>query len=219
MPPSKKPPAAASSPRKKGGKISTRKDNVKGANTTQVPTLSCYGFAEELPVEAYLFCRDDNNDGFANGFKLFTEGRIDSDILTEANFTSFKIRRVPQSDNAIMKNSTNSYWRVVIVRHVPGGKSSSESRAEGLSVLKVFLMSKDNTEYPVADIKTIDCTKEDDPHSLDSFFMDKDIVDIIKKELHEDDLDKHFYSKFETFARKLWSGSNYPEFARDIGFP
>jgi hypothetical protein len=218
MPP-KKPPAAASSPRKKGGHISTRKDNVKRMATAQLPTLSCYGFTEELPIEAYLFCRDDNNDGFFNGYKLYTEGKIDSESLSAANFTSCKIRRVPQSNNVIMKNAANAYWRMVIVRHVPSGKSTSESRAQGLNVLKDFLMSNKNTDYPVGDIKTIDCTKEADPHSLNSFFVDNDIVDIIKKELHEDDLDSNFFSKFDTFARKLWSGPNYPDFARDIGFP
>jgi hypothetical protein len=219
MAPPKKPPAAASSPRKKGGKIPTRKDNVKSVAQLLVPTLSCYGFADEFPIEAYLYCRDDNNDAFCNGYKLFAEGKIDSDALSGANFTSFKIRRMPQSNNEIMKQGTTSYWRIVIVRYVLGGNSTAESRAEGLKVLKEFLMSKDNSEYPVADIKTLDCTKVDDPHSLDSFFMDKDIVDIVKKELHEDDLDKSFYLKFETFARKLWSGPNYPDFARDIGFP
>lgn len=219
MGPPKKPPAAASSPRKKGGKIPTRKDNVKMGGQMQVPTLTCYGFSSEFPIEAYLYCKDDNNDGFCNGYKLFAEGKIDSDALSGANFTSFKIRRVPQSNNEIMKQGTTSYWRIVIVRYVLDGKSTTDTRAEGLKVLKNFLMSKDNSEFAVADIKTLDCTKEDDPHSLDSFFMDKDIVDIVKKELHKDDLDKNFYSKFGEFARKIWSGNNYPDFAREIGYP
>lgn len=215
----RKPPAAASSPRKKGGTIPTRKDNIKTVKQLQANTLSCFAFAEEFPIEAYLYCKDDNNDAFCNGYKLFTEGKIDSDELSLANFTTFKVRRVPQSNNEIMKQGTTVYWRNVIVRYVPTGKSTVESRAEGLKVLKEFLMSKENSVYPIDDIKTMDCTKEDNPHSLDSFFLDKDIVEFVKKEVHDEDLNKTFFSKYELFARKIWSGTYYPDFARDIGFP
>lgn len=218
-PTKQKPPPAAPSPRKKGGKIPTRKDNVKTFNQVQVPTLTCYGFTEELPIEAYLFSKDDTTDSFSNGYKLFTEGKIDSELLTGANFTTFKMRRLPQSKDVIMKSGTTNYWRIVIVRYVLDGVSTSETRADGLRVLKEFLMSKANAEYPVAEIKTLDCTNKEDPHSLDCFFLDKDIVEIVKQEINDDDLNKDFYSKFETFARRLWSGPNYPDFARNLGFP
>lgn len=209
----------SSSPKKKGGKIVTRKDNVKAISTKQLPTLTCYGFAEELPIEAYIFCKDDNHDAFCNGFKCFADGKIESEALSQANFTCYKPRRVPQSKNEIMKQGTTSYWRIVMVRHVPDGTSTKESRVDGLRILKTFLMSTSNTDFPPTDITTMDCTNVEDKHSLDSFFIDKDIVEIIKNEFDEEDMNKEFFMKYSTFAKKLWSGPHYNDFARELGFP
>ena len=182
-----------------------------------IPSLSCYGFADELPIEAYLFCKDDNTDAFFHGYKQFANGELDSAILEDCNFTSYKARRLPQSKNVVMMQGT--YWRYVIVRHVPAGISTPESREQGLSNLKDFLMSSANSKFPIPNIVTMDCTDESNPLSLDSFFVDNDIVDFIKTEFDDEDLNKDFYSKFPVLAHKLWSGPNYPDFARDIGFP
>jgi hypothetical protein len=221
----KLPPASLKSPpkspRKKVGKIPTRKDNVK-ANGPKDPVLKCYGFANELPIEAYLFCKDvfDTHDGFLNGFKLFVDGKCDCDALTEANFTAYKGRRVPHSaTNEVMHNGTTPYWRVVMLRYVPGLVSTPETRAHGLQVLKTFLNSTQNTNYPVPNIITMDNTKEEDPDSLDTIFKDNDIVDIIKETFEEDDLNQDFYATYPILAEKLWSGPPYPEYARSLGYP
>lgn len=206
------------SPRKKIGKIPTRKSNVK-TNGTKNPVLTCYGFGPELPIEAYLYSKDDTQDGYMNGFKLFVDGREDSDTLTEANFTAYMGRRVPQSANVVMHNGATTFWRIVMLRYVPDRVSTSETRAHGLQVLKTFLNSTLNTKYPVADIITIDGTHEEDPHSLDTFFMDNDIVDIIKEAFDEQELNKEFYANYQSLALKLWSGPNYPDYARSLGYP
>ena len=208
------------SAKKKTGAVAvTRKDNVKKIPFTNnpIPSLSCYGFADELPIEAYLFCKDDNNNAFFHGFRQFADGVLDSAILEDCNFTSYKARRLPQSKNVIMTQGT--YWRYVIVRHVPAGSSTPESRKQGLSTLKDFLMSTANSKFPIPNIATMNCTDESNPLSLDSFFVDIDIVDFIKKEFDDEDLNIGFYSNFPTLAHKLWSGFNYPDFARDLGFP
>lgn len=210
---------SASPKKKKGAATVTRKDNAKKSpiKYNPIPSLSCYGFADELPIEAYIFCKDDTTDAFYNGFKKFADGEIDSAILEECNFTSYKPRRLPQSKNVIMMQG--AFWRYVIVRHVPGGISTPESRAEGLSKLKEFLMSTANTKYPITEITTADCTDVDNPLALDHFFLDVDIVEFIQTEFDESDLNGEFYARFPALARKLWSGSNYPAFARDLGFP
>jgi len=208
------------SPKKKKGAVVTRKDNAKKKSPIRnnpVPSLSCYAFTDDLPIEAYLFCKDDKTDAFSNGIKRFVDGELDSAILEDCNFTSYKARRVPQSKNEIMMQGT--FWRRVIVRHLKEGVSTPESRAEGLSKLREFLMSAENSKFPITEITTKDCTDKDNPLALDHFFLDGDIVDFITTEFDESDLNEEFYSRFPALARTLWSGPNYPEFARDIGFP
>ena len=61
-------------------------------------------------------------------------------------------------------------------------------------------------KYAPKDVPLIDATNVDDPHSLDHFFMDQDIVEIAQTEIAEDDLNGEFYSNFPEFARKLWTG-------------
>jgi hypothetical protein len=61
------------------------------------------------------------------------------------------------------------------------------------------------TNYPPADIETIDATDVDNPKALDQFLTDHDIVNIIQEQLDEDDLDEDFYSKYPAFAKKIWS--------------
>ena len=220
---SKPPPASGrtpgKSPPRKGGKIPTRKDNVKLFPGSQKPTLTCYGFHAELPIEAYLYCKDDSSDGYLNGYKKFADGKDDSDELAAANFTSYKSRRVPGSANAVMTNGTTTYWRVVLLRYVPDGVSTKETRAHGLAVLSAYLKTKKNSDWPPTDIITVDNTNEENPHSLDMFFMDNDIVEIVQREFAEEYLNQEFYSTYNSFALKLWSGTNYPEFARKLGFP
>ena len=95
------------------------------------------------------------------------------------------------------------FWRCVIVWYVPEGVSTAETRCKGLSDLSSFLMSAQFPKHPPKAITTIDSTNELDPHSLDTFFMDSDIVEIVTTTIAEDDLNKEFYKKFPQFALKL----------------
>jgi hypothetical protein len=213
--------APVASPRKKDGKRPSMKEKKGNQIKAGVknPTLTCYSFGDEFSIEAYLYCKDDKNDSFTNGFKRFVDGVIQCDELTEANFVSYKYHRAPNTNNTILLDS-NNYWRKVFLRYVPGGTSTHVSRSEGLLALKTFLMDRNYSEYPPTDITTVDCTNEEEPHPLDTFFLDQDIIDIIKVDLEEQDLNSLFYSTYTTFARKIWSGAYYPEYARtQLGFP
>jgi hypothetical protein len=59
------------------------------------------------------------------------------------------------------------------------------------------------TNYPPADIETIDATDVDNPKALDQFLTDHDIVNIIQEQLDEDDLDEDFYSKYPALLKKF----------------
>jgi hypothetical protein len=216
-----KPPPVAASPRKKGGKrpsMKEKKGNQMKAGA-KTPSLTCYSFGDNFSFEAYLFCKDDNNDSFTNGYKRFVDGVVQCDDLTEANFVAYKHRRKPNTNNDILLDS-NNYWRKIFLRYVPGGRSTPGSRSEGLLVLKTFLLDRRYSEYPPSDILTMDCTNEEDPHPLDMFFLDQDIIDMLKVDVDEEDLTSQFYSTYPDFARKIWSGAYYPDYARtQLGFP
>jgi len=208
------------SPRKKGGQRPTKNTTPPLRKQVATPlTLTVYAFHETIGIEAYIFAKDDAHDGFTNGYKEYIASKIKNEILEKSNFTGWKNCRVPGSSNEVMIDP-NKFWRVVIIRYVPhDGVSTPEMRQKGLKDLSAFLQSKDGTKYPPKDVTLIDGTNVDDPHSLDQFFMDEDIIDIAQLEIAEDDLNSNFYTKFPEFALKLWSGPSYPQFARDLGFP
>ena len=69
-------------------------------------------------------------------------------------------------------------------------------------------------------IETFDNTNEQDRHAIDQFLLDKDIVDIIKEHIHSADLTPEFHTSFPELARKLWSGTTFPDYAREtLGYP
>lgn len=206
------------SPRKRDGKRPSAKELVKKTQGQRHPILTCYAFHPDLPIEAYLFTKDDNNDAYTWGYKQFIAGHTTSDTLTEANFTAWKFRRTPNSNNVHLVDSRD-FRRCIMLRYVPEGISTPASRTEGLAVLRAFLMDRRYSNYPPANIITLDQTNTTDPHALDEFFMDQDIEVFIKEEFDIAELDNEFYTKYPELAKKLWSGIHYPEFALQLGFP
>lgn len=119
-----------------------------------------------------------------------------------------------------MVSEPKKYYRNVLLRYVPTVTSTKETRAHGLQAAENFLKSGKNTGFPsMVSIPTMDCTNESDSHSLDSFFLDNDIENIIRNVFEESELNKSFYTKYNTVALKLWSGKYYSDFARQLGFP
>lgn len=212
-----KPTAATSPPRKAGREVPKKKAKNKiGKNT---PTISCYNFTTEFGFEAYTYTINDETDGFVTAFKKYMDGDKESAELDEANFTSFKVRRVPGDGNEILK-SPDGFWRRVMVRHPPTGESNAETREEGLRVLKEFFMNPVHTAYPPDSIATVDCGTLKDHLPLDQFFQDNDIAEFLRAEFADSVLNTDFFNDYTAFAKKLWSGPNYPDSARHkYGFP
>ncbi len=212
----------ASLPKKRLGYLPTRLDNNRAVQNG--PHLEVYGFHPIFGIEAYFYIRDNHNDGDVNAVKQFcalddpNHKTIISDELSKANFTFVLVRRKPNTDNEIMDDDRN-FHRNIIVRHVPDGESTKETRQHGLDVLETFLKSPQNTLNKIINIPTIDCTNESDPHSLDTFFLDNDIETIVRYVIDESELNKDFYSKYNELALKICSGKHYSTFARQLGFP
>lgn len=212
-----KPLKAASPGRRKGKPVSLKEKLLNSSKA--VPTLEVYAMHHVTNLELYLFQVGKGRDGFLYGFKDYSEGKKICAPLEDANFTGLWNRRDIDSVNDIMKDD-KGYFRKVIVRHPAEGSSTPETRAEGLRVLKEVLLTKVLSEYPPETIDTFDATREEDPHAMDLFLQDKDIIDVVKKQIDEEDLNTSFYVNFTDCAKKLWSGNNVPAFAREqLGFP
>ena len=67
------------------------------ASIEPIPCLLCYGCADDLPIESYLFWKDDRNDIFFDRFRRFADGTIVSAVFEDHNYTSSKARRIHQS--------------------------------------------------------------------------------------------------------------------------
>ena len=137
-------------------------------------------------------------------------------MLDNTYFNSLMNRRVAGSDNTIMVNH-KGFWRKVIVRHPKDGLSTPETRAEGLAILKKCFLSKEFTQFPPDDIETIDATDVNNPKAMDMFLQDHDIIDIMKEQICDDDLNEEFCGKYNDCAMKIWSTqpmhvrSDFPE--------
>ena len=183
------------------------------------PHLEVYGFDPILPIEAYLYIKDEHNDGFMVGIKGFcTADSPTNEELKKANFTSYLYRRLPNTNQTMM--SSKDFRRALVLRYVPTRLSTKTTRQDGLKVLSKFLNSQQNTIYVGKnDIPVVDKTDEANPPALDCFFLDDDIESIIRNVFEEDELDNNFFIKYNNLALKLWSGTNYSDFARHLGFP
>jgi hypothetical protein len=103
------------------------------------------------------------------------------------------------------------------VRHPKDGLSSPEHRAEALQVLKQCFKVQLSLTIHQQTRETIDATDVDNPKALDQFLTDHDIVNTIRNKM------KTTWMRTSTvstpfFAKKIWSGTNYPAFAVSLGF-
>ena len=115
---------------------------------------------------------------------------------------------------------SHNYPRCLFVRYLQEDETSTPTtRAQGLAVLSAFFMDPNNSRYPPAAITTTDITNDENPPSLDQFFMDNDIIQFIQTDLDPNDLTNEFFVRFPVLAHQLWAGQNYPDYARSLGFP
>ena len=61
-------------------------------------------------------------------------------------------------------------------------------------------------------------TDDDNLPSLDSFFMDDDIKNIMEQDIAEEELNNKFVLNYPSFANRVYAGNNYSDWARTLGF-
>lgn len=185
-----------------------------------LPTLTVYSFYKDFEIEAYVYEKDEDNDGFTFDYKVIMDGTKSCNYLTAAGFNEYLYRRKLNSKNEQLLNGKN-FPRNMLIRDVSDlGGSSKLTRTDGLDALKQFFMDPDFTRFPPRDIMKVDDNREEDPHALDEFFMDEDIKLILEREFNEEDLNREFYKNYNQLAKKIWSGKFFPDYAIDeLGYP
>ena len=73
--------------------------------------------------------------------------------------------------------------------------------------------------YSPKSIKTIDGTNLQDPLSLNTFFLDLNIIEIAQATFTETELNKKIYANYPHIATKMWSNNNHPDSTKQFGFP
>ena len=205
------------SPVKKKKSSTPTKMKSKGA-----PTLYAVGFAGGISIEAYFFEKPNGDESFTYGYKkYFRDGDESSDDLKDGNFVGYTDRRKANTDNEKMPVSANSeYSRTLMTRYAPSNESTPETRQEGLRFLSNFLKDGRYSDYPPRVIETQDITNVEDFPSLDEYFMDDKIKEILIEDLEEEMVNSQFYEKFKDFALKVWKHDHYSEWAKNVlGYP
>ena len=193
------------------------KEKKKGS-----PTLHAIGFAGGISIEAYIYNKPNGEEGFTYGYKkYFREDDDSSDDLKDGNFVGYTSRRIPNTDNEKMSVSNGSeYTRILMTRYDPSNESTPETRKEGLRFLSNFLKDKRFSEYPPKDIETSDRTNVDNFASLDEYFLDDKIKEILIQDVEEETLNPDFFEKFNAFASKVWKYKHTSAWAKNmLGYP
>ena len=100
----------------------------------RAPCLSVVNFGPPFSFEIYFFEKNELNDGFTNGISKQISGNGQSHrLFDEANFVSQLTRRVPGSNDVVMKNAENDYERRLFLRFPPQLVSTKETRNAGLN--------------------------------------------------------------------------------------
>ena len=221
---------SASPMKKKKESAPSRGAKTTVSSTFHPPVITVYAFPPPFSFEAYIYSKgnqfdNDQDDGYLKKFEICMNPNSDDPnqqpcpYLDEANFVKFVYRRKPDTDNEHMVGVKKPFWRGIMIRYPNGGESTSETRQEGLAVLKRFMTDPAYTFYPPKDIVLRDATDEDDYKPLDHFFMDWDIKNFIIEDVPKQDLNNKFYETYQDFADKIWSGKNKSEYAYGLGYP
>ena len=185
-------------------------------------TIYALGFGDPFTFELYYFEKNGTEDGFTHGITKYMRGSKEDvhELFDTANFTQVLSRRIPQSNDIVMKNAGNNYDRTLFLRYPPDGDSTAATRATGLMAMKAFLMDARFSRYPPTTIATVDVSDYDSklPTSMDSFMMNADIQAVLLQDLDSSLLNESFKSDFPDHAKIIWSGANVGDFGRSLGF-
>jgi len=187
-----------------------------------VPTISVHTFASPFTFEACVCESKPGTDGFTNTIQKVLEGEVSCPHLEEAGFCDWVHRRVPGSkDSEILCNrdsKKSTFWRGITIRHPGVEGSSTESRIEGLELMKTFFSDEEFIQHVPPEIATVDLSEDDAP-PLDDFFLDRHIQKFMETEIEESILNEHFCEEQHDLAVKCWRGGTKFKFATQLGFP
>ena len=81
-------------------------------------------------------------------------------------------------------------------------------------------MSKKATDFPPTTIRVVDRTTDNDDAVLESFFLDKDIEEIVRATVDVTEIEEDFFDKYTAVARTIYSEKEPSDFAKnELGFP
>lgn len=208
-------------PEKRGPMKSNKPIPVK-KERNKAPCLSVVNFGPPFSFEIYFFEKNDSNDGFTHGIykQIYGDGPSHT-MFDRANFVSQLARRIPGSDDEVMKNGENNYERRLFLRYPPQLVSTAQTRQDGLNAMRDFLMDSRFSRYPPSLIEVRDLTdhaESEVPQSMDNFMMNADIKAAVIQELSEIDLDDDFKINFPKESRYMWQSSHVGEFGTSLGF-
>lgn len=206
---------------KKKGSVTPKKVKKLGGS----PTLTVTRFVSPFRCEAYIYSSKPGSDGYLNSVQVTLAGtRSDgtpvppSPVLTQGNFHSTPYRRLPNTSNEHAVNA-NGFWRQMVLRYPPEGESTPETRQEGLALLSTFLKDPQYTRFPPSTITLIDETDHENLPSLDHYFFDDTIQEIMTEDLEETILNGNFYNEYTEFASKCWAYQHISTWGHSLGFP
>ena len=210
-------PSKADSPGQRKKKGEPKKGNTKANGQTFA--LKVAAFHPILSMEACLHERSDDEDGFLNDIREFTEDKQDVPILEELGIARVVPRRIPNAHGDIVVGGKKGFWRNVIIRCLDEEPPTPESRQEGLEKLRLFFLDPKHAKCPPPSINAADLANEGEPASLGHCFVDEDIKAIVEEDIQEEALVSTFFQKHPELARQCWSGTHISTWASTLGFP
>ena len=188
----------------------------------RAPLLSVINFGPDFSFEIYMYEKNESNDAFTYGIvrQIRGEGPDSHALFDAANFTQVLTRRVPDSNDAAMRNAENNYDRKIFLRYPQDGISTVATRSTGLQALRSFLMDSRFSQYPPAIVDVRDLTNHEAtlPLAMDKYMMNADIQSVVEHDLDEDVLDHHFRNEFPDCANVIWQSGYVGAFGLTLGF-
>lgn len=207
-------PATAGSPRRVKREGTPKKGSERKTNTHKLKICS---FHPSLLLEAIIYERDEGEDGYLHYIRMFEEDREQNDLLTQLGIVRLVPRRVPNTNNEIMKGK-KGYSRNIIIRYVEEPTTSDE-RMEALTKLRGFFLDSRYSRYPPSKIVLEDLTNSGNAASLDNYFLDEEIETIMREDILEEDLKSSFADDFPDLAEVCWEHNHVSYWAKSLGFP
>ena len=185
------------------------------------PTITVIHFAEPFAFELYMYEKDKLSDGFTFNLVKYINNGPDGDAIfaniDACNFTEVVNRRVPGTEDTIMKNGTNSITRNLFIRYPTGGVSTEKTRQEGLSALSEFFRDSRNTNWPPEIIAVEDITNTSTA-AMDAYMLNDDIKARLVEDCELELLQATFKTNYPDCAERCWAGRNVGEWAKGLGF-